>query len=148
MKNSLKLIGSILNILILFCVFPQAKALSEKKASPQLIQMLKLAKYGEECLSDDRKIRVPYINGHYIPDCIVFYAMVDVDDNSSLRTWEFLNGKWVVNGKIGENQVVYVIRANGKFGQQPTVLVGIPKKDGEEAEIFATVELRYLRYLR
>jgi hypothetical protein len=153
MKNYLKLITSV-SISILLSIFPSTKVQAERTVSSELLQIVKLSEERSECITDanrrDKMVRIPTLNGHSRPACILFEASVDIDNDSSLRTWNWREGTNTkyVSGKLKKNQKVYVIESNGKIGNQPAVLVGIPEASGTEAERFATVELRYLRYLK
>lgn len=153
-NNSLKLI-ILVSTSTLFSIAYQIKVQAERIVSPELLQIVKLAEEHVDCITDankrDKMVSIPTLNGHSRPGCILFEAMVDIDSDSSLRTWnwsEGVNTKKYVSGKLKNNQKVYVVEANGKIGNQPAVLVGIPPVGRTEAERFATVELRYLRYLK
>jgi hypothetical protein len=149
MKNYTKFFTFTLGISILVTMFTQVNVLAERNVSPQLVRILELSE-NSECPSDERKLSVPTLNGHSYPACILFYAAVDVDDGSTLRTWNFTEGKGnrYVSGKLKKGQTVYVIMSNKVLGKQPAVLIGIPEEDNGDPVRFATVELRYLRYLR
>jgi hypothetical protein len=148
MKNYTKLFAFTLGISTLVTMFTQVNVLAERNVSPQLVRILELSE-NSECPSDERKLRVPTFNNHSYPACILFYAAVDVDDSSTLRTWNFNSkGNRYVSGKLKKDQTVYVIMSNNVLGKQPAVLIGIPEEDNGSPARFTTVELRYLRYLR
>jgi hypothetical protein len=154
MKIPLKLITSI-GTSILFFISSSTKVQAERKVSSELLQIVKLSEERSECIADankrDKMVSIPTSNGHSRPGCILFEALVDIDSNSSLKTWnwhEGIDAKKYVSGRLKKNQKVYVIESNNKIGNQPAVLVGIPEAGGTEAKRFATVELRYLRYLK
>jgi hypothetical protein len=148
MRNIFKFI-TLASVSVLFSVFSSTKALAEREVSSELLQILKLSEERSECISYPGRammVRIPTLNGHSRPACILFDATVDIDSGSSLRTWNWRDEAWYVSGKLRKNQIVYVMESNSEMGNQPTVLVGIPKTAGAEPDRFAVVELRYLRY--